>query len=616
MNFFRLTYPILLLCIFSLPTSVRSQDCVVLKNATHYRLEGGDLEITDSILILVNRREGERLTEISLPYSKNQKISKVNGWIALTDGKQIRELQSKDIKETNQFSEGSLYEDRFVKKFQLKYNVYPYIIGYTYRLKLDQFTVLTDWTPVLDPEIPTLDGHVTVTLPTRTRYREVYSHLRKSRLDSTSDHVTFRYDTKFDGLPEKEAFSPSPEDLVPRLILVPESFFYGIKGQAQSWRELGNWFYLLNQDLLTLDKPEQEEVLQLISGTTEKREIIHRLYHYLQDHTRYINVSVGIGGLKSYPATYVSRNRFGDCKALSNYFKALLSVAGIASHFVLVNRDPIPAIFRKEIPSLQFNHVLLAVPLERDTIWIENTENAEPFNYVGVSTQNRTGLWIDPSDSKLVQLPSLAESTVRVERNMDVTCQRDQSAKVRLTFRFRGQEYEAFNWMHVNANQSDKEEYVKNYMPFANYEVADWKLEKSSRDSASIDLSADLKLSGFLRKMGSEFYFSTFPILPLFFSDPSQRKNALYFPYPIVRQDSVTYHLQESWHMRLYPANQTLSTKFGKYQVSAKIQGETLWLSRKLWIYPGYWPLSAYKEFYEFTKSVKTTEQIIVTPPK
>ena len=134
----------------------------------------------------------------------------------------------------------------------------------------------------------------------------------------------------------------------------------------------------------------------------------------MQDNTRYVNVTLGIGGMKPYPAEYVSNNKYGDCKALTNYMKALLQCAGIESYYSTIyaggtapGSDPL------KCPGQQFNHVILAVPLENDTLWLENTSNTNPFAYPGTFTQNRQALLVDGSKSRLVRTPSLNETDVQ-----------------------------------------------------------------------------------------------------------------------------------------------------------------------------------------------------------
>jgi len=65
------------------------------------------------------------------------------------------------------------------------------------------------------------------------------------------------YFRKLEGLPEKdELYSEEIHDIIPRAIIAPVNFYYGIEGRAETWQTYGNWFYTLNKDLLKL--PEEE----------------------------------------------------------------------------------------------------------------------------------------------------------------------------------------------------------------------------------------------------------------------------------------------------------------------------------------------------------------------
>jgi hypothetical protein len=62
----------------------------------------------------------------------------------------------------------------------------------------------------------------------------------------------------------------------------------------------------------------------------------------MQNKTRYVNVSIGIGGWQPMIPEDVRRKGYGDCKGLTNYMKTLLDAAGIKSYYSVITSDETP----------------------------------------------------------------------------------------------------------------------------------------------------------------------------------------------------------------------------------------------------------------------------------
>ena len=69
--------------------------------------------------------------------------------------------------------------------------------------------------------------------------------------------------------------------------------------------------------------------------------------------------------INPFPATFVDEKKYGDCKALSNYMRALLKAVDIPSYYALIRagENEEPADF--DFPHNNFNHAILCVPFKK-----------------------------------------------------------------------------------------------------------------------------------------------------------------------------------------------------------------------------------------------------------
>jgi hypothetical protein len=583
--------------------------CEVVNYVSSCEIKNDKLTETDTIVIQINDRTGERYTNVSIPYSKSQKISDLNAWIEDANGKIVRKLKNGDIINKSSISDYSLYEDDFIKTFSLKHNVYPYRIVYAYRTSFKQFITIR-WDPVLHHKIPTRNAKFTLTVPKDYAFQKYYNNISDPKVDHTGDVVRYTWVTSFPKPIEDELYAVSLDKILPSLTITPMNFIYGVEGCAKDWESFGNWQFRLMQGLDELPDEEKIRVSQLINGVKDKREMIKILYHYMQDHTRYINVSIDIGGLKPYPASYVSKNKYGDCKALTNYMKALLNFAGIKSYYTLIYGGiQAPGILTQMPGPQYFNHVILTVPLGNDTIWLENTNNINPFGFVGSFIQNREGLLVDEFGSKLIHISGLNNSDVVDYRKTDIAFNKFGDASATINASFRGRDFEEFNGLNSLTNKTEQDEVIREYLTYSNFDLIRWGLSKKNRDSATIKLKLDMTFYKVLKSIGTESYFTITPIDIPAFEPPKERKLAVQLPYPIYKTDSLVYRIPEGYEIKSVPENVKISTTYGIYELSFMSAGATIGIIKRFEMPPQICSLNHYPDFYKFISSAKEADK-------
>jgi transglutaminase-like putative cysteine protease len=563
---------------------------------------------TDTIIIQINNRNGEKYCDVEIFFDKSDPLSRFSAWIADTNGIVIRELKKQDYKDENETDDNTLYQDDFVRKFTLKHNVYPYCIGYTYQSVSKQFLGIAQWSPVIDTDVPTRKARLTVQYPDNYQLHIFEKNITSFPAAQSAGYSSRSWNTSYNGSLKKEAYCPAFWNFLPFVKIIPVLFTYGIGGSTDTWQTFGEWQYNLNQGLDELPLSEREKISYLTSQIKDKKEVIKVLYHYLQDNTRYVNVSLGIGGMKPYPAEYVSNNKYGDCKALTNYMKALLHYAGIESYYSTIYASGQPREVITEIPGQQFNHVILAVPLGNDTLWLENTSNTNPFGYTGTYTQNRQALLVDAGKSKLVRTPSLKEKDVQVTTRMEFFLDFEGNAKTNLSFNYRGDKFETYNSLYTQYNHDIQNTYVHDHMPFQAFELNDWTLVKKDRDDLNILLKSSVSVKRVLKVIGSERYFSILPSDIPDFTTPKSRKLPVQLPYPLYMTDTLIYHLPFTGKVVL-PDSINREGKFGLYHLKFRCDGNTITVFRNFLIYAGNISLTEYNDFYSFLTSIKTDEK-------
>jgi hypothetical protein len=261
-----------------------------------------------------------------------------------------------------------------------------------------------------------------------------------------------------------------------------------------------------------------------------------------------------------------------------------------------------------EIPGQQFNHVILAVPLGNDTLWLENTSNTNPFGYTGTYTQNRQALLVDAGKSKLVRTPSLKEKDVQVTTRMEFFLDFEGNAKTNLSFNYRGDKFETYNSLYTQYNHDIQNTYVHDHMPFQAFELNDWTLVKKDRDDLNILLKSSVSVKRVLKVIGSERYFSILPSDIPDFTTPKSRKLPVQLPYPLYMTDTLIYHLPFTGKVVL-PDSINREGKFGLYHLKFRCDGNTITVFRNFLIYAGNISLTEYNDFYSFLTSIKTDEK-------
>lgn len=598
----------ILFSFFVLQAYAIDHDAEVLNYETDISIDGGKLKKNVSIKIKINNREGERYCKVRLFHSPMYKTSKIKAFIANNAGSVEKKLSASDIVTKSAISSISFYEDNFVKEFTIKHNVYPYYLNYSYQVIEREFIAIDYWTPVFKFKIPTHKASLQITAPLDYELNYLEKNIEEGVVEEQEKTITYKWEAACNEIYDNENFSPPYEEYMPFVIVVPQKFKYEIGGELTSWQTLGNWQYNINSKLGELPQPEKDQIDNLINGLSDELSKVKALYYYLQDKTRYINISIETGGLKPYPASYVSENKYGDCKALSNYFIAMLSYIGVDAFYTKINAGDEIDYFNHDFPSPQFNHIITCVPINNDTLWIDCTSE-KAFSYVGTFIQNREVLVIDADKSFITKTPALTINDVIEQRNIKVTYNNDNMAKIDCRNSYRGDSYEMLFSLNTNYSENRQEQILRNYIVNDNEELQNYSINKSHRDSTFIKLDYTAIAGNYFKAYGNDLLFNVLPFDIPDFESVKDRKLPVQISYPINVVDTIEFSIPEGFVLQRLPADFSEKTEFGSYSFETKTSENKIYIYKHFVLNNGKYTLKQYPELYKFVEHAKSSEE-------
>lgn len=559
--------------------------------------------------IKINNRDGERYTNISIPYSKLDKLRNIEAYIKDTDGKIVKKLKKKSITEKSLISSFSFYEDNFVKDFTLKHNSYPYTIVYSYQIQQNEFLHINNWVPIIDVKLPTLSAKLNLSVPLDYDIEYKSRKVGNPNIETVGNNRTYHWNTSYTDIVRPEIYSPRLISLLPSVLITPKEFNYEKNGSLEDWISYGNWQYELLQGLNELPESEKDKINALIEGVDDDREKIRLLYHYLQDETRYINISIETGGLMPYSASYVCDNKYGDCKALTNYFKAILDYLEIPSYYTKVYAGGRIREIDKSFPSQQFNHVILYIPQDGEDIWLDCTSDGA-FDYLGTFTQNRDVFVIDHNNSHFKKSPSLKPREVLDTRNIEISYH-PENATAKFQNTYRGKSYESISQIERGYNESNKSRIIRNYIIEDGYQLVSHELPKPNRDALEIKMSYETTTRDIYKHYGSEILINNIAFSLPDFEKPEVRKSPVQMDYPMHERDTIVYEIPLGYKLHKSQDKYSVQNKYGEYEFNIYENEEEVMVVKSLLINAGTYPTSEYSEFYNFYEQVTETENKI-----
>jgi transglutaminase-like putative cysteine protease len=402
---------------------------------------------------------------------------------------------------------------------------------------------------------------------------------------------------------KRELMGPPWFELFPALIMRPDEFsMERLPGSMQNWESFASWFTYLWRDRDALPEHVRQEVDRLRDVAADDRQLVDMIYRYVQGNTRYVSIQLGIGGLQTETAIITARNRYGDCKALSNYLLGMLRYAGFEAYPALIRNGAFSFPFDTNFVHDPFNHVVVMVPLNGEQIWLESTSSTFPPGYIGSSNSNRYALLFGKPQGELVRTPRLTYRDNYQIRHATVTMKSDGSAELLSETQYGGSQHERLRYLQ-GVRGTNRERAMRNMVPYSSFDIVSETIRSDSLMPTSV-LEKKLEVSSFATRLGSRLMFhpNLFERGSSFLPAMDDRSQPVFTGSAYHDLDEITIMIPESHDVEAIPEGLTLEFKFGEFSVSVSVSddGRSLVYRRELIMRPGVLPAEEYQLFREF----------------
>ena len=394
------------------------------------RVKGHRIVVEKSVRLTINNAHGDKHNGLVVYESRYSRVKSVSARVLNAQGEEIYRRKKKDLRKTCGFGRMQLYQDVCYYTCELGAPKYPYIIEYDCKTEVKS---LFGWPGLtMQYEIPVDYASYTLTISNQDRFRyRVYGLSISPTVEQTSDGTIYRWEAHDIPALDDAGFLPPDLESPARIVFVPEQFeLDGYEFQGTDWTAVGSWYHKLARGRYL-----QEEHLMNREPEVDNMTVAREIYDDVIRTTRYVAVTIGIGGWQPIAAEETEKTGYGDCKALTTLLISRLRNSGLEAYPCLLSTKssgPIDTAF----PALQFNHVITMAFVNGDTLWMDPTCQNCPMNDIPMSDENSAVLIVDSGGGYLGHTPaSTAEENMVIQTtdlhlNRDLTLAFDTEMKI------------------------------------------------------------------------------------------------------------------------------------------------------------------------------------------
>jgi hypothetical protein len=557
--------------------------------------------------ITILNEDGVKFAQYINTYRKFISLEKIEGHLYDALGKEINDVKKKGFADFSANGDESLMTDVRYKVHNFYYAQYPYTIEYEDEQTYDGIFYLPSWNPIdIKCGLEQSCFKVETALDYQLNYKEIACKTKAIKT-VVKDKNIYTWQVKNIVPIKYEPYQPSWDEINTAVYITPSLFeIENYKGDMNSWLSLGKFINTLNNDRQQLPDNVKQEIHKLTDNIKDAKEKVNILYDYLQKNTRYISVQIGIGGWQPYDAKYVATKKYGDCKALSNYMVSILKEVNVPARYVLIKSGENKNGLWEDFTANFFNHAIVCVPLQKDSIWLECTSQTKSPGYMGSSTGNRKALLIDDAGGHVVSTPYYKAADNLQIRKVDAEINNEGELYAKVYTHFTGIQQEDVNGLMHQATPDQKKKYLNETLSLPTYSVEKYEYKETKGMIPAIDEYLEIKSPFYAAITGKRLFLT-----PNFFNrsaskleEDKNRKYDIKFSSAYIDVDTLQIKIPANYTVEAMAKPVTLKTAYGNYAISFSITENVINVIRRNERNQGRFPKEEYEKILNYFNAI------------
>jgi hypothetical protein len=250
---------------------------------------------------------------------------------------------------------------------------------------------------------------------------------------------------------------------------------------------------------------------------------------------------------------------------------------------------------------------MVCVPLAKDTLWLECTNQTSPFAHLGADDEDRNVLVVTPAGGKLIRTPASKSADNQQIRRAVVTLSETGDAVAEVRTRYTGNQQDRVRWALAKSTPRERENWLREEIDVPSFRLVSADFSAAEGKRAEIALPIKLDLPRFASRSGMTRLFLRPNLMERRKYIPpevKERKQPVEFDYAYLDTDTISYHLPANFSIEAAPPVFALETPFGSYHAATVLNAGTLEYVRRLEIREPSLPADQYEAYRQFIAEV------------